>query len=68
MGGKYASQCYNKYTQLSEPVWTPEQEAILGKYWEEHQNNFNILDVIPLLEGHSKRGSQFKLERLTERG
>ena len=68
MGGKYASACFNKYTQLSEVLWTPEQETVLGKYWEDHQNNFNIIDVIPKLEGHSKRGAQFKLERLTQDG
>jgi len=33
VGGKYASSCFNKYTQISEPKWTPEEEEALGKFW-----------------------------------
>ncbi|CAL5983298.1 Conserved_hypothetical protein [Hexamita inflata] len=68
IGGRYGSTCFNKYTQISEPKWTPEEEQVLGKFWEANNNNFNINDVLEKLEGHSKRGTQFKLERLTQDG
>ena len=65
-GGRYGSSCYNKYVQISEPVWTAEQDQLLGKYWEENNSNFDITAVLPQLEGHTKRGTQFRLERLTD--
>ena len=69
LGGRYASTCFNKHTQISEIEWTPEQEDRLGKWWEANNaGNFDIMEIVAKLDGHSKRGVQFKLERLTQDG
>lgn len=65
-GKRFGSSCFNKYVQLSEPEWTAEQEETLGKYWEENNRNFNVDDIVPKLDGHSRRGTQFRLERLAD--
>ena len=71
MNGRYASTCFNKYTQISEKEWTKEEEDKLLDFWKDNKSKFetdefDIMTVVKELEGHTKRGVQFKLERLTQ--
>ena len=56
-----ASNCYNQYIKMTEQ-WTAGEDEILGKYWEANYTDFDIAKVMPMLEGHTKRGAQFRLK------
>ena len=52
---------------MNEPQWTAEQNQILGKFWSENHENFDITAILPQLDGHTKRGAQFRLRDLTQK-
>lgn len=59
--------CYNKYIQITEPDWTEEEENILAQFYEECENktNIDLSGIMDKLGQHTKRGTLYKLERLT---
>ena len=47
--GKPEYICYNKHIQMTEPEWTPEQEEILQKFYEEADDKSKV-DINDVME------------------
>lgn len=63
--GAVSAICYNKYYHSFEKEWTETEDAALRAAWERDWKDFRVDDVLPTLPGHSRRGVQFRLEKLT---
>ena len=63
--GAVSAICYNKYYHSFEKEWTEAEDAALRAAWERDWEHFRVDDVLPALQGHSRRGTQFRLEKLT---
>ena len=65
--GKESWSCYNKYIQLKDPDWTPEEEERLGRFYERVRSRagFKLTDYVTHFPRHKLKMILFKLEQLT---